>query len=107
MNNNSKKVLMERGAIRSALNELGVPDESYPASVANAVEILTLALENAAEQGAGLDVERLARAWYEAVEGPEEGPWEHAPEASIDNAKAWAIDLAERYAALVSLETPE
>lgn len=29
-----------RGAIDKALHELGVPDESYPAPVANAVRIL-------------------------------------------------------------------
>ena len=52
-----------------------------------------------------LDVERLARAWYDAVMEPEDGPWEHAPDSNIDNAKAWAIDLATRYAAL-SKETP-
>lgn len=33
-----------RYAIRAALHELGVPDGSYPAPVANAVEILNDAL---------------------------------------------------------------
>ena len=32
-------------AARAALNELGVPGEGYPAPVANAVDILTAALE--------------------------------------------------------------
>ena len=34
-----------RVAIQAALNELGVPDEGYPAPVANAVDILGTALE--------------------------------------------------------------
>lgn len=33
-----------REAMQAALNELGVPDESYPAPVANAVDLLNGAL---------------------------------------------------------------
>jgi len=40
---------IERAAIRAALDELGVPNEDYPAPVANAVEILSNALATSEE----------------------------------------------------------
>lgn len=48
--------------------------------------------------GEGLDVDALARAWYAAVDEPEDGPWEDASDAAVDNAKAWAIAIAAEYA---------
>jgi hypothetical protein len=39
------------GALEAALQELGVPGEGYPAPVANAVEILKVALASLAELG--------------------------------------------------------
>lgn len=46
-----------KGLINMALNELGVPDESYPAPVANAVDFLrqALAAEEALTMVAGLE----------------------------------------------------
>lgn len=52
----ARHVLSLHEAIRAALNELGVPNENYPANVANAVQILTDASNPASSPVATLPV---------------------------------------------------
>lgn len=50
-------------------------------------------------ESVGLDIERLAEAWWNVVNEPEEGPYEFASDEQRGNAKAWAVELARAYAA--------
>ena len=77
------------------------PDVTTVADLRDCQAVLRAALAaQVPAQEERLDVERLARAWWHCVNEPEEGSWEHASDADVHNAKAWAIEIAAEYRTL-------